>query len=623
MQASRRSFLKKAAVGAGLLALGASIGFGGARAVGLTGGQGTVITDREIDAQIIAGVRIATEFIPAPVPAGTDADPYPGSAIQAALNDGQVVYIPSGTWRLSSTIALPADNVTILGAGKSTKLLLDGATPCISAGTQAGWLIADLATDAGGVDVVRATQTRMTEVWVNGNLTDNRPIAGGSPPGSGGYYGVRASDFITIGSGTWADPWNGTAIQAAIDSLPRGGIVFIKEGVWGRSGEPRIVIGGSSHPDRKFIIQGAGSEQSAYGFDSTTGECYSGTQVRNGFDCFYPTDFYDLNVGPLVVGATPGIKYLVDPTAPSSIYVWLGGFTVRNIRVIYASPGIWFTGQNFGTTGASWQIWNAIMEHVRVVGGAGPAFLSDIGDADASLYPGQLELYIRDFAAQGVAASGGKRTFEVHCGNVRGVWEGFLLEGCGSSSSDYTFWAQVGDNGGLILDGIQFGDGSYSANDIYLSGGRQVEVRHITLSSGKGMTLSSPRGKFGPIANYINAGTISVTTGQQAEFLLGAPGLTTPAITFDANTNKANMLVRRWPGSADGYLGSSTPAGSPYTYQNLDMRNEIVYLVGGNVTGVQRNGQSVPTGVAHYLSPGDSLVVSWSSSAPTIKRFGV
>jgi hypothetical protein len=86
--------------------------------------------------------------------------------------------------------------------------------------------------------------------------------------------------------------------------------------------------------------------------------------------------------------------------------------------------------------------------------------------------------------------------------------------------------------------------------------------------------------------------------------------------------NKARVLLKNQAGASAGYIGSTTPTGSPYTYTNVDMQDEIVYLVGGAVSGVTRDGQSIPAGAAHQLSPGNSIVITYTS-APTIKRFGL
>ena len=49
--------------------------FGGGYAAPTGFGGQTTLTDTAIAARVIAGLRIATEFIPRPVPAGTDAGP--------------------------------------------------------------------------------------------------------------------------------------------------------------------------------------------------------------------------------------------------------------------------------------------------------------------------------------------------------------------------------------------------------------------------------------------------------------------------------------------------------------------------------------------------------------------
>ena len=72
----------------------------------------------------IAGIRIATEFDTAKH-AGTDADPWSGAAIQAAIDDvpasGGMIYLPAGVWA-PSTVIVPKSNLRILGSGGATIL---------------------------------------------------------------------------------------------------------------------------------------------------------------------------------------------------------------------------------------------------------------------------------------------------------------------------------------------------------------------------------------------------------------------------------------------------------------------------------------------------------------------
>lgn len=119
----RRDFLG-GGVAFGLAAgLSALLGYSIRDAQGAPGdaGGGTVITDTDVDAKRIAGVRIATEFTTGPVPAGTAADPYPVGAIQAAIDDlgsaGGEVYIPAGLWKGTTplSITLPT-TIAIRGA---------------------------------------------------------------------------------------------------------------------------------------------------------------------------------------------------------------------------------------------------------------------------------------------------------------------------------------------------------------------------------------------------------------------------------------------------------------------------------------------------------------------------
>ncbi len=607
----RREFLRQSAVGAGILALGAGLGYGSGygQAQGLSGNTRTVITNTEIAARVIGGVRIATEFIPDPVPSGTDADPYPGSAIQAALNDGLHVYVPTGTWRLTSTIARAADGATIIGAGKSTKLVFNGVSPCISAGIRSGWLIANLAVDAGGLDVSLASETRFSEIWMNGILADNRPIGTGAG-GAAGYYGVRAADFVTSGDGTPTNPYNASAIQAAINALPsRGGTVFIKEGIW--SGPSRISVNKAG----RVILRGTGTELSYRAYDGTanwfTLNCP--THIAAGFDCFSPTDFYDMNVSnhQSALDTGPVIKMIIDPTIRSE-HQWLGGFTIKRVRVQFGNPGVWMTGQNFLPgipTHDAWQIWMATMEQVYFDGGVRHLKIDKGDSPDAA----QLELMMSEITSKG-ATGGVGRTFDINIDNIRGTWSNIMLEGDGGASDDYAFYVRLaGSNGGHIIQNVFFGDTTVARKDAYIESIRGLKV--LNFMHGKDVDIiGSGHFQFG---RYLGSGVVNVNaTGEVV--VESVPGNTLAVGTL---TNPQNILIRRGPLNA-GFIGSTLAGASPYTYTNNDAYLENVYLVGGAVTDVSRGGQSLEVKLEHVLAPGDSIVIT-HAAAPTIRRYGI
>ncbi len=85
-----------------------------------------------------SGIRIATEFIIGQKPQGTVADPFPGSAIQAAFDDlpttGGMVFIPAGTWNITTTPVLASSDVVISGAGNATKLTTTSDIPLLRLG---------------------------------------------------------------------------------------------------------------------------------------------------------------------------------------------------------------------------------------------------------------------------------------------------------------------------------------------------------------------------------------------------------------------------------------------------------------------------------------------------------
>jgi len=613
----RRDFLRKSAIGAGILALGAGIGYssGYAHATGLSGNTRTVITDNEVAARVIGGVRIATEFIPDPVPAGTDADPYPGSAIQAALNDGLHVYVPAGTWKLSSAISRAADGVTIIGAGRGTKLVFNGTSPCISAGSRNGWLIANIAVDAGGVDVSGAAESRFSEVWVNGTLTDNRPIGSGGS-GTGGYYGVRAADFITSGDGSPSNPYNGSAIQAAVDALPStGGVVFIKEGIW--RGATRITVNANgSTPRKRVIFKGSGTMPYQIYNDDSGHNMLTGTHVQAGFDIYHPCDFYDMAISPTNRDkSTDGINFIQDPTKTGNDFTWTQqGCTVKRIRFHQCNTGIRFSGRNMGATFL--QIWGVLVEQCGFIQ-CGQGVRAKVADIDSTA-PSQGFRGV--FTRNEFRSCNGGRAFDFDFSSSMLEFSNTMLEGCGAPTGDYALYIRTYGDGGITIYNVDFGDGSESPKEAYIWPGRSGYVNNLISESAR--TGSKPidiggRGYFriGTLSqiNLVNAIQVIVEQSPGTGFAIGT-------IDSASQSNAATICIRR--SAAPGHLGSTIPTASPYTYTNLDMTEEMVYLVGGTITGITRNGQSIGTERTHYMRPGDTILISYSS-APTIRRFGV
>src|SRR3990172_1166198 len=91
---------------------------------------GTTLSDTDIDAKRIAGVRIASEFAAAKH-AGTAADPWPGAAIQSAMDDipsaGGMAFVPPGVWNVSSPLRITRSNLTLAGTGPATDLVTNGS----------------------------------------------------------------------------------------------------------------------------------------------------------------------------------------------------------------------------------------------------------------------------------------------------------------------------------------------------------------------------------------------------------------------------------------------------------------------------------------------------------------
>jgi len=96
------------------------------------------------------------------------------SAINALPAGGGSVYIKEGTYTITSTITINKSNVSLFGAGKSTKIQTTSDIPMISATSKSSLAIEDLylygagtgKTNNRGIDFTTVTNSRIKGVWL-------------------------------------------------------------------------------------------------------------------------------------------------------------------------------------------------------------------------------------------------------------------------------------------------------------------------------------------------------------------------------------------------------------------------------------------------------------------------
>ena len=84
---------------------------------------------------------------------------------------GGHVHFTEGTYLLDQAISAAVNNVLISGRGRATYFARNDVLPCISAGTQRGWVVRDIRTDGGGLDFSQASECAAT-YWRNGGSYD-------------------------------------------------------------------------------------------------------------------------------------------------------------------------------------------------------------------------------------------------------------------------------------------------------------------------------------------------------------------------------------------------------------------------------------------------------------------
>ncbi len=118
---------------------------------------------------------------------GRDDDLVLTAALRRMAPTGGHLHLTEGSYALSATVSAEVDNVLISGRGRATRLVLDGSSPCLDAGARSGWVVRDLRTDAGGVDLSSASESAAT-YWRDGGsyVVEGYPGADVSLPPPGG-----------------------------------------------------------------------------------------------------------------------------------------------------------------------------------------------------------------------------------------------------------------------------------------------------------------------------------------------------------------------------------------------------------------------------------------------------
>lgn len=462
--------------------------------------------------------------------------------------------------------------------------------------------------------------------FLGSNGTD---LVWATPPGAAGsYYGVRAETYITSGTGTDADPYNASAVESAINALPgKGGIVFVKDGIWSGS---RILLGGSGQAGRgkHILLRGEGANLSYAASEGPPNESAQvGTHLQCGFDVKLSTctaDFSNLVLSPPRGSyLTPTLKFIRD--GADLLFGQqrdLGGFRVMDCKFQNGHPAIWNTGINIAShPDPVMQTWMVLIERCMFIGG-GTGIKIDDGGAfplSSSFAVGairQINMNARGF-------SNNTRAFDMDILNVGALTlEDWLIEGGGGTTTDYAIYIKVARaESGFTIRNIYTGDGTNALKEARieqsLSGGQARGLFFIS----KDVDLVG-YGDYEIGTSWSSSNVINVTAGGTDPggiILHQAQG---NRLALGTIVNPNNLLVIRNP-AATGFVGSTTLGTSPATYTNGDSRMICAQIVGGTITDVSRNSQSVGTERTHVLAPGQSIVVTYSAGSPVVKRFGI
>ena len=460
--------------------------------------------------------------------------------------------------------------------------------------------------------------------WTGGSFVGSYASFAAVASGSKPYYGIRAEDFITSGDGTAANPYNASAIESAINAIPTrdgggGGIVFIKAGNWQGA---KILLGGVGQAGRnkKIMIYGEGAA-----LGSNVNDSFWGTTVKCGFEITSSrcdVSFYDMRLEPdPSAGNVPTLKYIRNGADQGFGQVDLGGYEIQNCRFQGGNPAIWNTGINIPShPDPVQQTWMVRIQRCHFQNG-GVGIKVDEGDSVTSSSYDLVIIDQIDMNARG--ADYATRAVDIVINNVGAVtFSNWLIEGAGTAAVDYGIYIKIGRaESGFSMWNIFTGDGAIAAKDA------RIEVSFSGLQA-RGLFFTKTVDLFGygdyEIGQpFWTVAPINITAGGVDPGGITLRQMEGTRQTIGTITNPRKVLIKKAVGNYVGLIGSAAAGASPYTYTNDDSYIEDVYLVGGTITDVQRNGTTLGSSARqHTLSPGQSIVIT-HAGAPTIVRYGI
>ncbi len=168
---------------------------------------------------------------------------------------------------------------------------------------------------------------------------------------------------------------------------------------------------------------------------------------------------------------------------------------------------------------------------------------------------------------------------------------------------------------GILLDGNTCSNNSQQASATYSGIHIDSNVTGIRVAnnrSGDFILMLPNKQKYGVSASAVGTDALVITGNDLQGNSAGA---------LDSPSPSTKTIITRNLGVARLGISVITVTGSPFTYANKDGVPEVVYISGGAVSGVAKNGLTIFTTspCTVYLEPGEALTMTYTAP-PTMNR---